>query len=1117
MKTTYTLLFILFFSFVYVQGESISVNSISELQDAIDSANPGDEIILANGTYSTNSDIKINNIHGIEDNLITIRSEDVTDAVITGNESFLIENSSYIHLTGFKIATSVVERDGLEIKASENIRLSNCVFDMQESGMKNYWLYVTDASQNIRIDHNEFEAKYDEGCFIVVYGPSNGISQYVQIDHNHFKGHYFTGSNGGEAIRFGDSNRQNYSSYSVIEDNLFENCKGDVEVISVKSTNFTVRRNTLSECNGSIVLRHGDSCLVESNFIMNGSGGIRFYGDNQKIIGNYLYNNDNLNLIGSSSSARGAIAIGGGSQDDLANGENTYDRPENCLVAYNTLAYNLGKNIDIGVFGSDSYPPKNLTIANNLVVSDVEKAVNIQKEPDGLAYLGNVLFGDGGAGDIDTSDYKWLDPDFSIDSYSVFHLNSTSPLIDSSEFVSGLDDYLFDIDGQMRSTYDVGADEYSGDIVKYRPLTSLDVGPVGNEIRCSTAVQIQDAMKTAQPGDKIVIDPGVYVGSTSTSGNSQAHFFGGNSGTAENPIYILGANLSNKPVLKGESISSKYILYITGDYWNVQGLVLREGKKGIMLDHSNHTEIFNTEVDSIGEEAIHIRDGSSYNLISNCTITETGLYTPDFGEGVYFGSDVGKWDDFVKESDYNIVEYSMIGPNVRAESVDIKEGSTGNVVRNCVFYGEGITGANYSDSFIDAKGNYSIIRDNIAYRSNNPIITDAFQVHQRAIGWGLDNAFIGNEVYLDDANAYIVDVSSGSAYVGNNTRHPEGNMYKGNYSEHDNIPPIVKMISPESGSSHESGDTIELSANALDLDGEIVKVEFYANDAKLGEAFAQPYTYVWNSVSAGDYNVYAKAFDNEFVTTSSETIIVRVDTLAGNVSKFTLNFFNVFTSSYEGNSWGANTIDGDLDTRWAADGDGEWIYYVLPEVIRISFLKIVFYNGNAQKYTFDIETSNDGLEWKSELENVESSGETNGYERFDLEDATGKYIRYTGHMNNVNSLNSLIEFEIWGAEDSTLVSIEDNLNTPKVFALHQNFPNPFNPQTKISFAIPKAADVNISVYNMAGQLIETLYDNWIETGHHTITFNAEKYASGVYFYKIQSGNNVLIRKMVLLK
>jgi hypothetical protein len=88
---------------------------------------------------------------------------------------------------------------------------------------------------------------------------------------------------------------------------------------------------------------------------------------------------------------------------------------------------------------------------------------------------------------------------------------------------------------------------------------------------------------------------------------------------------------------------------------------------------------------------------------------------------------------------------------------------------------------------------------------------------------------------------------------------------------------------------------------------------------------------------------------------------------------------------------------------------------------------------------------------------------------------------------------------------------------PLAYALYQNYPNPFNPATTIKFDLLKAGNTNIKVYNTLGQLVETLLDKKMEAGYHKVIFNAGKYASGVYFYKIVSGKFIEIKKMVLIK
>ncbi|MBU0983807.1 MAG: T9SS type A sorting domain-containing protein [candidate division Zixibacteria bacterium] len=89
---------------------------------------------------------------------------------------------------------------------------------------------------------------------------------------------------------------------------------------------------------------------------------------------------------------------------------------------------------------------------------------------------------------------------------------------------------------------------------------------------------------------------------------------------------------------------------------------------------------------------------------------------------------------------------------------------------------------------------------------------------------------------------------------------------------------------------------------------------------------------------------------------------------------------------------------------------------------------------------------------------------------------------------------------------------------PTVFALNQNYPNPFNPTTEISFSLPEASTVRLEVYNVAGQRVATLVSSEkYSAGNHTVTWDANGTASGVYFYRLEAGNFTDSRKMILLK
>ena len=88
---------------------------------------------------------------------------------------------------------------------------------------------------------------------------------------------------------------------------------------------------------------------------------------------------------------------------------------------------------------------------------------------------------------------------------------------------------------------------------------------------------------------------------------------------------------------------------------------------------------------------------------------------------------------------------------------------------------------------------------------------------------------------------------------------------------------------------------------------------------------------------------------------------------------------------------------------------------------------------------------------------------------------------------------------------------------PVEFALNQNYPNPFNPSTVISFDVPKSGFINLSIYNILGEKVATLINAQMEQGRYNQTFDASNLTSGVYVYRLTSGNIVLTKKMMLTK
>jgi photosystem II stability/assembly factor-like uncharacterized protein len=107
-------------------------------------------------------------------------------------------------------------------------------------------------------------------------------------------------------------------------------------------------------------------------------------------------------------------------------------------------------------------------------------------------------------------------------------------------------------------------------------------------------------------------------------------------------------------------------------------------------------------------------------------------------------------------------------------------------------------------------------------------------------------------------------------------------------------------------------------------------------------------------------------------------------------------------------------------------------------------------------------------------------------------------------------------FRSSNADQVTSVSDNEHI-VPSEFNLCQNYPNPFNPTTTINYSIPKVGQVKLTVFNTIGSKVATIVNEYKPAGNYSVQFNASSLASGIYFYRIESGQFSQIKKMILLK
>jgi len=100
---------------------------------------------------------------------------------------------------------------------------------------------------------------------------------------------------------------------------------------------------------------------------------------------------------------------------------------------------------------------------------------------------------------------------------------------------------------------------------------------------------------------------------------------------------------------------------------------------------------------------------------------------------------------------------------------------------------------------------------------------------------------------------------------------------------------------------------------------------------------------------------------------------------------------------------------------------------------------------------------------------------------------------------------------------STPIDSQTDLDIPNSYLLSQNYPNPFNPSTIINYDLPIKNDVQLSIFNLLGQKVVTLVSERQEAGYHAVKWDAGWMASGIYYYKIEAGSFIDIKRMLLLK
>ncbi len=507
---TIVMLFGFFCVVINAEATNYLVSDKSSLQSKMSAALPGDTITVANGTYNWGQIIFTNTKASSATAWIVLQAQTRNGVVFTGT-TYLQFSGTRILIAGFKFTNGSSPVDVIQFRSSSTVfanycRVTNITIDNYNSDSTGAYLnngsdidnkWVSLYGTHNRVDHCTFINKFNAGATVVVWYdnnnyPAKSTATYHTIDSNYFKGRGYLGSNGGESIRVGTSANSRTDGYNLVAYNLFEDeVEIDPEIISNKSNYNTYCYNTIRNCKGGITMRHGRYCSVYGNFFIvnnaavTSSYGVRLIDKGHKVYNNYIEaTNGNKNSL---TSLRCPIILYNGlsSTNDTtdASKANGYFPADSCLVAFNTIVNAVGgAGIVLGFTdgGSNTYQPKGIIVANNLIKMSSGQAAYIDAVNTQLTYTaeGNIYNAISGLGLSSANGFNNTTLTFGARSNGI--LVSPTLVQDAAINTSNYASILNNIDAQQQARtaiFDVGASELdgTGTVVAF-PLDSTLVG-----------------------------------------------------------------------------------------------------------------------------------------------------------------------------------------------------------------------------------------------------------------------------------------------------------------------------------------------------------------------------------------------------------------------------------------------------------------------------------------------------------------------------------------------------------------------------------------------------------------------------------------------------------------
>ena len=351
--------------------------------------NEGDIINIIDGIYN-NINITLQ-YNGTQNKPITIKAKNYGKVIIQGNLSISIQG------TFITFGNMIIKGVGLIRIGGHHNRLTNCDISMNSPS-----IFID--SVNSRVDHCYFHDFDKSGQWFEISRPTTE-QNFLLVDHNIFKNRMQGQGNGFETVRLGTSTKSLSNSNSIIAYNTFENCDGEIEIISIKASDNIIYKNNFKKSYGSLTLRHGNNNLVVQNKFLQeneaNAGGLRVAAGENHVLYNNLIKDANYGIR-------------------LDNGETSgiYNLPvKNTKIIKNVF---INNNVDI-IIGTSKFPisPVNSFFDVNLIYKLTNNPVfDIESSSSTSTYVNNKYYALN-KGTVFNNEYTTSINDFNISSIDV--------------------------------------------------------------------------------------------------------------------------------------------------------------------------------------------------------------------------------------------------------------------------------------------------------------------------------------------------------------------------------------------------------------------------------------------------------------------------------------------------------------------------------------------------------------------------------------------------------------------------------------------------------------------------------------------------------------------------